>query len=313
MRRLMRLFFRVVVMPLVVLLLGIYAASKLVPQTRLRAMAAGELGRRMNRQIEIGTIHLGLRGLLIDDLRLSEVPSFQAGTAVSAKGVGLGWNLRTLWNGLDVRKKFITRSSGRFHIDEFHHPYYSARDFSLTWSLSDMDPTWCHLNGWARLKQGPGLLENVDQLVATSPSAKLALAPVMMLTNLERTGFVNFGLPDLRRWPLKTIEGDYRFDKGFMRINRFSIASPQLGMEASGTVELATEKLSLDVELKSPARTVLGALDVKMHVSGTVSNPKADLESLKKKAFKATLSNLLQGGQGATEEKVKDALQNLFH
>jgi redox-regulated HSP33 family molecular chaperone len=123
---------------------------------------------------------------------------------------------------------------------------------------------------------------------------------------------VKFGLPDLRRWPLQTIEGDYRFDKGFMDVSRFSIASPQLGMEASGIIELATGKISLDVELKSPASTVLGALDIKTHVSGTVSNPKADLESLKKKAFKATLTNLLQGRRGATEENVKEALKNLF-
>jgi len=29
-------------------------------------------------------------------------------------------------------------------------------------------------SGWARLEQGPGLLENIDRLVATTPSAKAA-------------------------------------------------------------------------------------------------------------------------------------------
>jgi hypothetical protein len=258
-------------------------------------------------------VHLGLRGLVIDHLRLSEIPDFQAGTALTAKGVGLGWDWRTLWNGLDVRKKRLTQSSGRFHIDEFHHPHYSARDFSLTWSLTDIDSTGSRMNGWARLEQGPGLLENVDQLVATSPSARLALAPITMLMNLERTGFVKFGLPDLRRWPIKTIEGDYTFDKGFMGINHFTITSPQLGMETDGVVELATGKISLDVRLKSSGdRTVLGALDVKTHVSGTIANPRADLESLKKKAFTATLTNLLKNPRRATEEDVKNALKNLF-
>jgi len=205
----------------------------------------------------------------------------------------------------------ITRSKGSFHIDEFHNPHYSAHDFSLTWSLSDMDPTWNHLSGWARLEQGPGLLENIDQLMASNPSAKMALAPVTMLMNLERTGFVNFGLPNLRHWPIQSIEGDYGFDNGMMHIKHFVLTSAQLGMEASGIVELSTGKLSVDVELKSSPRTVLGALDIKTHVTGTVSHPQADLESLKKKAFRATLTNLLQNPDAAGKD-VGDVLKKLF-
>jgi len=310
-RWLLRLFLHLFVYPVIALFVLFLLAFHYIPQTKLREMAAEEIGRRLHRQIEIGRIHPGLRGLVIDDLRLSETPAFSSGTIISARGVRLGWDLRSLWEGLNVRKKFITRSRGSFHIDEFHNPHYSARDFSLTWSLSGMDPTWTRLSGWARLDQGPGLLENIDQLMATNPSAKLALAPVTMLMNLERTGFVKFGLPDLRRWPLQSIEGDYAFDNGLMHIKRFTIASAQLGMEASGVVELSSGKLSLDVELKSPSTTVLGALEIKTHVTGTVSHPQADLESLKKKAFRATFMNLLQDPQAGGKD-VGDALKKLF-
>jgi hypothetical protein len=311
MRWLFRLFLRLFVFPVIALFVLLLLVFHYLPQARLRTLAVQEIGRRLHRQVELGRIHLGLRGLVIDDLQLSETPGFWEGTVLSAKGVRLGWDLRALWEGLNVRRKFITRSKGSFYIEEFHNPHYSARDFSLTWSLSGMDPTWTHLSGWARLSQGPGLLENINQLMAASPSAKLALMPITTLTNLERTGFVNFGLPDLRHWPLQSIDGDYAFDNGLMHIERFTIASAQLGMEASGVVELATGKLSLDVELKSRPTTVLGALDIKTHVTGTVSHPHADLESLKKKAFRATIANFLRNPDAANKD-IGDALKKLF-
>jgi hypothetical protein len=311
MRWLLRLFLHLFVYPVIALLVLMLLAFHFVPQTKLRSLAAEEIGRRIHRQVELGRIHPGLRGLVIDDLRLSDIPDFNAGTLVSAKGVRLGWDLRSLWEGLNVRKKVVTRSRGSFHIDEFHNPHYSARDFSLTWSLSGIDPSWTHLSGWARLSQGPGLLENIDRLMATDPSAKLALMPVTTLMNLERTGFVNFGLPDLRHWPLQSIEGDYAFDNGFMHIQRFTLASARLEMETSGVVELSSGKLSLDVELKSPPTTVLGALEIKTHVTGTVSHPQADLESLKKKAFRATIMNLLRNPEAGRQD-VGDVLKKLF-
>jgi hypothetical protein len=307
MRWLFRLFLRLFVFPLIALFILFLLAFHFYPQEKLRAIAADQIGHRIHRQIELGRIHLGLRGLVIDDLRLSNTPTFQAGTLLTAKGVRLGWDLPALWEGLSLRQKFITRSKGSFHVDEFHNPHYSAHDFELTWSLSGMDSTWTHLSGWARLSQGPGLLENINQLIETSPSAKLALMPITTLTNLERSGFVNLGLPDLRHWPIQEIEGDYEFDKGFMHIDRFTITSAQLGMETTGVVELASQKLSLDVELKSPKNTALGALDIKTHVTGTVSQPHADLELLRKKAFQATLSNFLQNPNAAS-----DALKKIF-
>jgi hypothetical protein len=308
---LFRLFLRLFVYPVIALVVLALIALHFYPQAKLRAMASEQIGHRIHRQVELGRIHFGLRGLTVDTVRISETPSFAAGTVLMAKGVRLGWDPRALWEGLNLRQKFITQSKGSFHINEFHHPHYSARDFSLTWSLSGMDPTWTHLAGWAKLSQGPGLLENVNELIATSPSAKVALLPVTTLMNLERTGLVNLGLPDLRRWPIQIIEGDYAFDGSFMHINRFTINSEQLDMNASGIVELGNGKLSLDVELKSPASRAIGALDIKTHVTGTVSHPQADLESLKKKAFQATITNYLQNPDKRKE--IGDTLKKLFH
>jgi len=274
-----------------VVVLGVF---QLIPQGRIRVLAAEVLGHKMNRQMILGPVHLGVTGLRVDELQLSEIPNFDAGSFITAQGIRLGWDLRSLWEGLEVRKKMISKSSGRLHIDDLRNPHYSARNFSLSWSLSGIDRRKDHLSGWARLEQGPGLLQNIDQLIATSPTAKLALTPVTLLMNMDRMGFLNLGLPDLRHWPIQSIVGEYQFKNGVMTIQRFVITSPQLEMETSGTVDLSSGNLALGIELKSPPRMVTGALDVKLRVSGTTGNPKVDLQDLKKKAFKATLFNLLQ-------------------
>ncbi len=294
------------------LLAAAWAILEFTPQEKLRALAARELGRKINRQVEIGPLHLGLNGLGIDELKLSEVPNFHAGILFAAKGVHLGWGLRTLWEGLDIHKKFLTRSSGHFQIAKFYNPHYTANNFSIHWSLSDMDPTWSHLSGSAKLDQGTGLLLNIDQLMAKTPSARIALTPVLAVMNLEKLGVLKLGLPDLRRWPIQGIHGNYAFKNGRMTIERFTIDSAQLAMATTGVVELGSGNLLLDVQLHSPPSTGRGAFDATLRVSGTINNPKVDLSSLKKKAFKATIGNLLKNPQGA-QKTVDDTIKKLFH
>src|SRR5262249_10490750 len=152
-------------------------------------------------------IHVRWNGLTIDTLKVSEIPDDHAGLLFEAEGVRLGWSLRSLWEGLNLRAGRLTRSGGSFVIKEFRNPHYLASDFSLDWSLSDIDSTGSTLNGWAKLKQGKGTLKNIDQLAGKSPSAKIALMPVLALMNLERGGILKLGLPDLRYWSLDGIDG----------------------------------------------------------------------------------------------------------
>ena len=70
------------------------------------------------------------------------------------------------------------------------------------------------------------------------------------------------------------------------------VLSPRLRVYASGPVDLAGGGLALRVRLKTPPHPGAGALDIQMHVSGTVYHPKADLQSLRKQDFKAIISNL---------------------
>jgi hypothetical protein len=97
-----------------------------------------------------------------------------------------------------------------------------------------------------------------------------------------------------------------------MTIKTFSIESPQLGMGTTGTVDLGSGKILLDAELHTPQTSLAGALDAKLRVTGTTSNPKVDLSNLKKQAFRATITNLLENPENA-KKNIDATIKNLFH
>jgi hypothetical protein len=309
---LLRWILRAFVFPLLTLLIVLIVIFNLIPQAEMRNYAAEKIGENIHRQLEIGPMHFGLTGLKIDSLKVSDGPSFHSGLLFEATGVRLGWNLHSLWEGLSIRQRAITKSSGSFHVDDFRNPHYLAKNFSVHWSLSGIDSSLAHLNGSAKLEQGEGLLQNVDQLMATTPSAKVALAPVLALINLEKLRVLNLGLPDLRHWPIKGITGKYSFKDGLMTIHEFTIDSPQLGMGTTGTVNLPKGTLDLDARLVAPKTSLVGALDAKLKVTGTTSNPKVDLSNLKKKAFAATITNILESPENV-KKGVDETLKSLFH
>src|SRR4051812_44506177 len=104
MRSLFRFLIRMIVLPLAALVLLAIAAFHFIPQSRVRDFAADKIGAKLNRQVILGPVHLNLWGLAVEDLTLSEVPSFRNGVFLTAKDLRLGWSLRMMWEGLDVKK-----------------------------------------------------------------------------------------------------------------------------------------------------------------------------------------------------------------
>src|SRR5689334_21770366 len=104
MRRMMKWIFFGVVVPVLILLGTVLIVFKCLPQEKLRHLAEQQLKARIHREVKIGPIHLGLRGLTVDELELSEIPNFKAGHFMTAKGVHLGWDPRILWQGLNFRQ-----------------------------------------------------------------------------------------------------------------------------------------------------------------------------------------------------------------
>src|SRR5258708_29640161 len=76
------------------------------PPAKLRKLVEEQIRIRTGREAELGAVHLGLSGLTLEQLRLSEVPNFKAGTFLTAQGVHLEWSWRTICRGLHLRNLF---------------------------------------------------------------------------------------------------------------------------------------------------------------------------------------------------------------
>ena len=212
-------------------------------------------------------------------------------------------------SGIDlvIRDFDPTRVQGHLEVGQVKNPVYTAQDFSMTWSLRDIDPTLGHLQGNLHIEQGPGLIQNLTRLADSSPGARLALLPFIALQNLTRLGVVSVrGFPDLSHLTIDHIKGNYDFKNGSMTISTFQLAGPQLTLDAVGTIQLVSEALSIDAHFTTPPAQ--GNLDLKTHISGTLSKPVTDL---KQKFFKATVKQILN--QPGVQKDINDALKNIFH
>jgi hypothetical protein len=279
---------------IVVLLGALYGAFRfLVPMSWVERVLERQAARQLHRELRLTGLRLGIRGVSVQELSLSEEPNFRAGTFAQAQGITLRWGLGTLLRGMDMTNLRPTQTQGSVQIDRIRQDHYQAEGLSLAWSLRRLDPSLKKVDGWIRLRQGPGTIRNLDRLIASSQGAKLALTPLLMIQNLEKTGIVRLGLPDLTTWPLTSVRGDYVLDKGMLKIQTFQVDSPSLAVGASGQIELPTNRLAVDVALKAPPSRGGGALDIRTRITGTLSQPRVDLTSLKKKAFQATLRDLL--------------------
>jgi uncharacterized protein involved in outer membrane biogenesis len=219
--------------------------------------------------------------------------------------------MTTTLSAIDLSLKDLTEThaEGSLTVGRIQNTVYTAKDFNVEWLLGDIDPRLTHVNGKINLKQGPGLVQNLNKLAASSKSAQLVFMPLLMLQNLDHLGIVKLGLPDFSHLVIDSITGEYVFTNGTMTIQTFAIQSATLQVDAKGTIELASEKLSVDVHLQTPQKA--GPMSVQLHISGTLSNPQTDLNSLKKQAFKATVSGLLNNPD--TKKEINKALKSLFH
>jgi uncharacterized protein YhdP len=212
---------------------------------------------------------------------------------------------------LTIRDFDPTRVQGQLTVGQLDNPVYHARDFYVQWNLHEMDPSLAHLTGSCKLTQGTGSVQNLDKLVSSSKAARVALMPLVMLQSLDKLGFVKLGLPEFSHLDILKITGDYDFKDGTMKINSSEIDGPQMNVKSRGTIELASGQLAVDVALHTPKPVLLGEMDLKMQIGGTLSDPKTNLDSLKKKAFKATVKTLMD--KPGVQKGIDDTLKKIFH
>lgn len=175
------------------------------------------------------------------------------------------------------------RLRGSMSAGEARNAFFEAQGLSLEWDLKGVDPAWIRTRGWARLRQGPGHIVNPAALLASGKTAQMLFLP---LDSLNPNRVASLGLPDLRRWTVQSIAGDYRFDHGIVIIDSFQVEGRPVGLNAKGIIELRTGALDAYATLRSDPESTKKEMDARLHLQGTLANPKVTLVSLRAKKIR---------------------------
>ncbi len=200
--------------------------------------------------------------------------------------------------------------SGHLTVGHIKHEFYDAKNLDFKWNLTDVTPDLSQVNGMSTLKQGPGLLKDVEKLAAMSKSARIALLPIATLQKMDKNGFLkSLGLPSLQTISFSGIHGDYAFRSGVMDIKAFEVTGDDLNLNTTGTIGLAgVQPLDLRVTMKLAPGSIRGTLGqvitdesgrptLAFAAKGTASNPNVhlDMREAGQKAIKQLGQELFKG------------------
>jgi len=202
---------------------------------------------------------------------------------------------------------FYLDISGKADIGAIEHPNFRSGAAALRLDLQNISDDMKALDGTASFTAGPGRFSELYALAEKHKAAKVALYPLIVLQKTSKL-VKTLRLPDFNNIDFQTLEGDYSFAKGLMKINKSSLASGVADVSSGGTINLPAEKLDMKINttLKEGSGIRMSA-PVGMLVKGTFSEPsvKADMASIAEQpAVKKALQKLAPGAD--------KLLKNLF-
>jgi hypothetical protein len=200
--------------------------------------------------------------------------------------------------------------TARLAVGKVTHAHYRAQEFDFRCALTEVTPDLGRVSGTAQLKQGAGHLLHLDKVAAASPTARLALLPLVTLQKIDRKGVLKkLGLPSLDAVPFDSIQGDYRLTNGVMDIRAFELSGKDLFLSTLGTVGLAGDQ-SIDLKVlmrlaPGAVRGTLGQLiqdesgrpSLSFAATWSVADPRVRVETkeIGRKALKQVGDGLLKG------------------
>lgn len=207
--------------------------------------------------------------LKLDKLVLKDLPAGGQGSAAEAGKKPAG-------------EQFYLDLKGKAEIGAVEHPNFRCGRVTGELDLVNISEDLKSLDGEALFSAGPGRFSDLYALAAKYKAAKVALFPLMVLQKASKAA-KGLRLPDFNNIDFTSIEGDYFFTKGLMKINKSSLDSPAADVASSGTINLPGERL--DMKINTTLREASGikmSAPVGMIVKGTFSEPsvKADLKSI---------------------------------
>lgn len=207
--------------------------------------------------------------LKLDKLTLKDLPAAGKDGAQAARKKPAG-------------EQFYLDVKGRAELGAVEHPNFRCGRVTGEIDLVNISEDLKSLDGEALFSAGPGRFSDLYALAGKHKAAKVALMPLMVLQKASKAA-KGLRLPDFNNIEFNSIEGDYFFTKGLMKINKSSLDSPAAAVSSSGTISLPEEKL--DMKINTALREASGikmSAPVGMFVKGTFSQPsvKADIKSI---------------------------------
>lgn len=195
--------------------------------------------------------------------------------------------------------------SGSLKAARVKHAFFDGNNLDIVWKLTGVTTAMDKISGTAKLKHGKGEIRNLQKLTADSRAAKLLFTPITMIQKINKATGGTVKLPPMDQVPFTSINGDYTFTNGVMKIVSFVLDGPAFNAATTGTVGLAgNQPVNTRVTFTLPAGSVGGSVaeilsdgsgrvSLVFNVTGTVSDPSPALD--KKDAEKKVLNAVKSG------------------
>ena len=179
-------------------------------------------------------------------------------------------------------EQFYLDVTGKAEIGAIEHPNFRCGRVTASLDLVNISEDLKSLDGEAAFTTGPGKFSGLYALAEKHKAAKVALFPLLVLQKASKLS-KTLRLPDFNNIEFQTIEGDYFFLKGLMKINKSTLLSGMADVASSGTINLPGEQLDMKINttLKEGSGIRMSA-PVGMYVRGTFTEPsmKVDMKSI---------------------------------
>ncbi len=193
---------------------------------------------------------------------------------------------------------FYLDLAGAAQIGAIEHPNFRCGPASMRLNLVNISDDLKALDGTASFTAGPGKFSELYVLAGKHKAAKVALYPLLVLQKASKLSKA-LRLPDFNNIDFVSMEGDYSFNKGLMKLNKSALTAAVADVSSSGSINLPAEKLDMkiNVTLKEASGIKMSA-PAAMFVKGTFDDPsvKADMKSIAEQpAVKKALEKLAPG------------------
>lgn len=190
--------------------------------------------------------------------------------------------------------------SGTARLGALQHPNLRCGAATLKLALANVSDDLKALDGSASFTAGPGRFSDLYKLAEKQKAAKVALYPLLVLQKAGKAA-KGLNLPDFNNIDFETVEGDYTFSKGLMKLNKSSLVSEMADVDSSGTVNLPAEKLDMKIATRLKRGSgVSMSVPASMFVKGTFDAPevKLDVKSIAEQpAVKKAVEKLAPGAE----------------